>query len=69
MIIAETQMNEMPESCTMCDLFRASTLECPAHHIWFGREDVRWLPKERPDWCPLRDVEIHDVKVVEKGER
>ena len=66
MIIAETRMNEIPESCTDCDLFRVSTLECPAGCVWFGEEDTKWLPKARPDWCPLREVEMKEVKVIEK---
>lgn len=66
MIIAETKMPEMPKACTDCDLFRVSNLECPVKGIWFGKEDTNWLHRDRPNWCPLVEVEkMKEVKVVD----
>ena len=66
MIIAETRMCEMPESCSVCDLFRNSTMECSAKRLWFGMEDLRMLTSDRPNWCPLIEVEKKSVRVEEE---
>lgn len=65
MIIAETAMTEMPESCVKCDLFRISILYCPAKIRWFGVEDMGWMKQGIPNWCPLREVELKEVQVIE----
>jgi len=63
MIIAVTRMTHIPEACVTCDLFRVTCPECMAKGIMFGKEDVRWLTKERPNWCTLQEVEVtQDVK-------
>ena len=65
MIIAETQMDRIPDNCFDCDLFRSTFLKCPAKQVMFGTEDYQWLSKQKPVWCPLREVEVKEVWVVE----
>lgn len=53
MILARTNMKEMPESCTRCS---ALTARYPNGYAVYVCPTVRKVvdnPTIRPDWCPL----------------
>lgn len=55
----------LPESCMMCPcLSRSQWLgevmcRCEAKCISFGKEDMIWIAKRRPNWCPMVDLGNH----------
>lgn len=60
MIVAKTEMGNMPESCRECILGDYTT-ECWADIFRFCQVAGRALPHNytcaRPGWCPLKEID------------
>lgn len=55
MVILQTIMPSIPDSCMECDFFCSG--RCVGKQIIFGKEDREWLKETRPNWCPLKETE------------
>lgn len=48
----------MPEKCTACPCYdNVMYGRCNAAQRWFDGQDIAWARDDRPDWCPLEEVE------------
>lgn len=59
---------DMPNNCCDCPLFKSNAsgyLFCKGKRISFGKEDAEWLPKETPNWCPLRPLPDHHGRLID----
>lgn len=51
----------MPESCTKCPCFSGAVYgKCNANQKWMGASESPWHSKERPKWCPLKEVKPNE---------
>ena len=51
-----TEKIELPECCSDCQFFHEAVYgKCDRKDVWFGAEDLEWISKTTPNWCPLKD--------------
>ena len=57
---------DMPKCCTECSCCRhdnwngETAHQCNVSLITFSAEDENWIYDQRPNWCPLIEVETVD---------
>lgn len=56
MVVVERM--KVPKSCSECPCLNISErlMRCSVDGRYFGSEDVNWMMKTRPNWCPLLEV-------------
>ena len=73
-MIKEILVDQLPNSCASCDLFRHCSEPdvrglpvgvCFAKTIYFTAEDLMLVNHSRPDWCPMKAIDDALVHVVE----
>ena len=52
----------MPKSCTDCPLLflQLDFTQCRADGRYMYKEDAKWMSKQRPNWCPLKEINMKE---------